>query len=34
MANFLAVQIRMGNITIEQIPEKYRADVEKILNDN
>jgi hypothetical protein len=32
MAQFLAIQIRLGKITIEQIPEKYRAEVEEILN--
>jgi len=32
MAEFLAVQIRLGKITIEQVPEKYRKDAEKILN--
>lgn len=34
MVTFLAVQVRMGSITIEQVPEKYRADVEKKLSDN
>ena len=33
MAKFLAVQIRMGKITIDEVPEKYRAEVEQILND-
>ena len=32
MAQFLAVQIRLGRITLEQVPEKYRAEVEEILN--
>ena len=31
MAQFLAVQIRLGKITIEQVPEKYKNDVEAIL---
>jgi hypothetical protein len=31
MAQFLAVQIRLGKITIEQVPERYRAEVEAIL---
>ena len=31
MVNFLAIQIRLGKITLEQVPEKYRADVEKEL---
>lgn len=33
MAQFLAVQIRLGKITIDDVPEKYRAAVEAILND-
>jgi len=32
MAQFLAVQVRLGRITIEQVPEKYRAEVEAILS--
>lgn len=32
MAQFLAVQIRLGRITIEQVPDQYRAEVEQILN--
>ena len=32
MAQILAVQIRLGRITLEQVPEKYRAEVEEILN--
>ena len=32
MIKFLVMQIRLGKITIEQVPEKYRADVEKALN--
>lgn len=31
MVEFLAVQIRLGKITIEQVPEKYRAEVESTL---
>jgi hypothetical protein len=31
MAQFLAIQIRLGKITLEQIPEPYRAEVEAIL---
>jgi hypothetical protein len=31
MAQFLAVQIRLGKITIEQVPEQYKAEVEEIL---
>ena len=33
MAQFLAIQVRLGRITIEQVPEQYRAEVEAILND-
>ena len=32
MAQFLAIQIRLGRITIEQVPDQYRAEVEKLLN--
>lgn len=32
MIDFLVVQVKLGKITIEQVPEKYRADVEKKLN--
>lgn len=32
MAQFLAVQIRLGNIDLEDIPEKYKKEVEEILN--
>lgn len=31
MIKFLVVQIRLGKITLDKIPEKYRADVEKAL---
>lgn len=31
MINFLVIQIKLGKVTLEQIPEKYRADVEKAL---
>lgn len=33
MALFLAIQIKLGKITIEDVPEKYRTEVEEILND-
>jgi hypothetical protein len=33
MAQFLAVQIKLGRITLDDVPEKYRAEVEQILND-
>ena len=29
MIDFLVVQVKLGKITLEQVPEKYRADVEK-----
>lgn len=32
MIDFLVVQVKLGKITLEQVPEKYRADVEKKLN--
>ena len=32
MIDFLIVQIRLGKITIENVPEKYREEVEKRLN--
>lgn len=31
MVKFLAIQIKLGKITIEQIPERYRNDVSKEL---
>lgn len=31
MAQFLAVQVRLGKITIEQVPERYREEVRTIL---
>ncbi len=34
MAQFLAIQIRLEKITIEQVPEKYRKEVEEILNSD
>ncbi len=33
MAKFLALQIRLGKITIDDVPEKYRAEVEQILSE-
>lgn len=32
MIDFLVVQIKLGKITIDDVPEKYRAEVEKRLN--
>ena len=29
MIKFLVMQIRLGKITLEQVPEKYRAEVSK-----
>ena len=31
MAEFLAMQVRMGRITVEQVPDKYKASVEEAL---
>ena len=31
MAQFLAIQIRLGRIAIEQVPQQYKAEVEEIL---
>ena len=31
MVNFLAIQVRLGKITIDKIPEKYKKEVEKLL---
>ena len=33
MIKFYVVQIRMGKMTIEQVPKKYRAAVQKALDD-
>jgi len=32
MALFLAIQIRLGKITLEQVPFKYQAEVEVLLS--
>lgn len=29
MLDFLVIQIKLGKITLEQVPEKYRNEVEK-----
>jgi len=34
MAEFYAVQIKLGNIGIDDVPEKFRAKVELILEEN
>lgn len=34
MIKFYADRIRKGKMTIEQVPEKWRADVQKELNEN
>lgn len=31
MLDFLVIQIKLGKITLEQVPEKYRNEVEKRL---
>lgn len=31
MILFLVTQIRLGNITIEQVPEKYKVEVGEVL---
>ncbi len=31
MVKFLVMQIRLGKITLEQVPEKYREEVKKAL---
>ena len=33
MIKFFVVQIRLGRITLEQVPEKWRARVEEMLNE-
>lgn len=33
MIKFLVIQIRLGRITLEQVPEKWRAKVEEVLNE-
>lgn len=33
MIEFLVMQIRLGKITLEQVPERYRADVEEQLKE-
>ena len=32
MVDFLVVQIKLGKITIDDVPEKFREEVEKRLN--
>lgn len=34
MIEFLAVQVRLGKITIEQVPERYRQEVQNIIGGN
>ena len=34
MIKFFVIQIRLGKITLEQVPEKWRARVEKVLNES
>lgn len=33
MIKFIVIQIRLGRITLEQVPEKWRAKVEEMLNE-
>ncbi len=33
MIKFFVIQIRLGRITLEQVPEKWRARVEEMLNE-
>lgn len=33
MIKFFVIQIRLGKITLEQVPEKWRARVEEMLNE-
>ena len=33
MIKFFVIQIRLGRITLEQVPEKYRERVEEALNE-
>ena len=34
MIKFFIIQIRLGRITLEQVPEKWRARVEEALNES
>ena len=34
MIKFFVIQIRLGRITLEQVPDKYRARVEEALNES
>lgn len=33
MIKFFIIQIKLGKITLKQVPEKYRARVEEALNE-
>lgn len=33
MIKFIVIQIRLGRISLEQVPEKWRARVEEMLNE-
>lgn len=33
MIKFIVIQIRLGRITLAQVPEKWRARVEEMLNE-
>lgn len=32
MVKFYVLQIKLGNITLDQVPERWKSDVEKELN--
>ena len=34
MVKFLVMQIRMGKITIDDVPERFRAEVEALLSES
>lgn len=34
MVEFLVLQVKMGKITLDQVPEKYKESVRLRLNDN
>lgn len=33
MVEFLAIQVRLGRITLEQVPEKYREAVRELIRN-
>ncbi len=34
MAQFLTIQVRLGKITIEQVPDNYRTEVEQLIAEH